>query len=71
MAFGAIPQPEDSLPQQGFGAGDAIGFEPFQPDQATLTGVSESLAQQIHLGRDHEAELSPGFTRGSNMRSPI
>ncbi|MNO83171.1 hypothetical protein D3C76_744660 [compost metagenome] len=71
MAFGAISQPEDSLPQQGFGAGDAIGFDPFQPDQATLTGVSESLAQQIHLGRDHEAELSSGFTRGSNMRSPI
>ena len=71
MVLGAISQPEDHLPQQGFGAGDAIGFDPFQPDQATLTGVSESLAQQIHLGRDHEAELSPGFTRDSNMRSPI
>ena len=71
MACGAVPQPEDRLPQQGFGAGDAIGFMPFQPDQAPFTGASEGLALEIHLGWDHEAELSSGFTRGSNMRSPI
>ena len=71
MACRAVSQPEDRLPQQGFGAGDAIGFMPFQPDQAPFTGASESLTQEIHLGWDHEAELSPGFIRGSNIRSPI
>ena len=66
-----LPQPEDSLPEQGLGPGDAIRLHSFQPDQTPLATMGERPAQGARLDGGHEAPWSPDLTRGSNMRSPI